>query len=888
MSARKKTTLRSLSKILYCHGNAVTRNDCVKLALTLLCLSPINAIFAGEPAQTAPVITHTLAHETLAKQLGWVDSAENYCGGYYLEAPFIYPVDVEKKNSVEITSNQTLFSQRTTSVLEGKVTVTREGQQITANKAYIYRDPATGKLSSMEMIGNVHLREPNTLIVGKQAHYNFISKSKSLIDVLYRTTLNGRQIAGPTNVAHTETQKPRKVTGLTAWGKAYEISQTEPRIYELSRASFSTCPPENPAWRLKASHIVLNKNSGRGYATNVRLLVKDVPVFYSPYVNFPIDKQRKSGFLWPTFGGSGKWGPYVLAPYYWNIAPNYDMTITGGLLTKRGVQVSDNFRYLTTTSSGNFIVNVLPNDQVFMNDQRAAQDLYGTNPNILNQPISVTQAELNRLENASPTRKSLIWRDHSQFNDHWSSNVDYNYASDDYYMRDFGNNLNEVMQNQLLQEGDLYFKSQNWNFTGRIQNYETLHPINVKVNAANQYRRFPQLILNGDYPDQIFGLGYFVNSEVTHFDIRPDPGSNTLLPIGNRANLQPGLNLPLYWRSFYINPRAQVALTQYQLTQTQQTNTPGSIKRAVPILDIASGLAFSREGTFLGYAFEQTLEPQIYYTYIPYRNQSEIPIFDTTVNALQYDQLFNYNRFSGIDRIGDANQVGVGVASRLIDQESGFEKARMGVGEIVYFANRLVTLCNSPSQCTDNPTNHANYQRLSPLSALLQYNVNPAWSLNSTALWNPVSKQINNTSLALHYQPQPDKLVNLGYSFARNGDYLSGVVTNNAENNLKLSDFSFAWPVVENWSAVGRWTEDWNSLHFQTIIYGLQYDSCCWAVRLVGGRTFTNLSEYGSPQYTSQYYIQFALKGLGNVGSGNPKSLLSSISGYNPQFGQEI
>ena len=234
----------------------------IKMICFILCFLPITVISASTESQPF-FVTHTLAHETLARQLGWVESAENKCGGYYLESPFIYPVDVDKKNSVEITSNQTLFSQRGTSILEGKVTVTREGQQITANKAYIYRDPHTGKLSSMEMLGDVHLREPNTLIVGKTGRYNFDTKTKSLINILYRTTLNGRQLAGP-HVGQAATQQPRKITVLTAWGKAYEFSQTEPRIYELSKASFSTCPPENPAWRLKASHIVLNKNTGRG------------------------------------------------------------------------------------------------------------------------------------------------------------------------------------------------------------------------------------------------------------------------------------------------------------------------------------------------------------------------------------------------------------------------------------------------------------------------------------------------------------------------------------------------------------------------------------------------------------------------------------------------
>lgn len=864
--------------------------------LIAVCLLPLSgAANTNDPTTTGPLnpLGYSPSSNTLASQLGWVPSTDNSCGGYYLEQPFVFPVTVEQNNSIEVTSNHGLISNRGTSILEGKVTLTRAGQQITSNKAYVFRD-AEGKPSAMEMIGNVNLREPNTLVVGKKGRYSFTTKTKSLMDILYRTTLSGHEIVGPNKVTPQEMQQERKITALTAWGKAYEFSSTEPRIYELSRTSFSTCPPTNPAWRVKASHIVLNKNTGRGYATNARIYVKSIPIFYFPYLNFSIDGQRKSGFLWPSYGGSNQSGPSLYAPFYWNMAPNYDMTITPALLTKRGVQVSNNFRYLSHTGSGNVTVGVLPNDKLFSDFQTAQEEQYrySTDP--------ITQAELNRLINASTTRKSLIWRDDSRFSPHWSSHVDFNYAGDDYYMRNFGN-LNQISQNQLLQEGDLYYKNENWNFTGRVQSFQTLHPVD-EVNVTNAYRRFPQLILNADYPEQPFGLEYFINNEVTHFEILNNPGAsanqtspagNVIFPVGNRLHTQPGISLPLNWTSFYVDPRIQLALSDYNLNQTVPTDTPNNIQRAVPIFDVLSGMSFERDTGFFHHAYQQTLEPQVYYTYIPYRNQSSIPVFDTTVNTLSYDAIFNYNRFSGIDRIGDANQVGVGVTTRFIDQETGLEKIRAGLGEIVYFANRNVTLCDTNKAgvtgCTDNQDNHSNFQRLSPLTGLLNYNVNPHWSVTDNTIWNPISKQLDNTTIALHYQPDEQRIINLGYNFARDGDVLSGVIVKNGENNnLKSTDFSFAWPVFREVSAVGRWTEDWNLNRLQNLLYGLQYDSCCWAIRLVGGRAFTNLDPNNQPIYNNEVFIQFALKGLGNVGNANPSGLLNnSISGYKSQFGQE-
>lgn len=824
--------------------------------------------------------SYTLAQEAIARQLGWVDNSQYFCGGYYQDDPIIQPLN-EKNNAIAISSEGGLLSQRSTSTLEGKVTVTRAGQQLTANKAYLYRNPTTGKLSAIDMIGDVHLREAHSLILGKKGRYNFDTQSKSLLDITYRTSIDTSKITRQKSVGVT--------TILTAFGSADEFAQTHPNVYDLSHATYSTCPPLNPTWQVKASHIVLDKNSGRGYATNARVLVKKIPVFYLPYISFSIDKQRKSGFLWPLIGGSNKWGPYLQTPFYWNLAPQYDMTITPGILTKRGFQLTDKFRYLSNHSEGDLIFTVLPNDRAFHDFQEgSAINTQYTNPvNTPNQTAAVTSAELNRLLNASDTRKSFVWRDDSQFNDHWSSHVDFNYAGDDYYLRDFGRSLNEIATDQLLQEGDLYYKSQNWNFTGRLQAYQTLHPIN-EAPVLNQYRRFPQLILNGDYPDQAFGLEYFVNSEATHFTILKTPGTLNNLPVGNRLHLQPGISLPLYGSAFYFNPRAQLALTSYDLTQITDTNAPSNKNRVLPIIDIATGFALERNAHLFGYAFQQTLEPEVYYTYIPYRSQASIPVFDTSVNTLTYDQIFNYNRFTGIDRIGDANQLGWGITTRLIDSETGLEKVRLGVGNILYFSHRRVTLCNDES-CSDNPNNPSNKYSLSPLSGVLNYHINRPWTFNASVIWDPISKQLANSTLAFQYRPDELHLFNFGYTYAKNGDVQSGVITNQSIDNLKVTDLSAAWPIFNNVSAVGRWSQNWNHDHLQNLLYGLQYDTCCWSARLVGGRAFTgfNPNYNNKPTYNNEVYIQFSLKGLGDIGSGSPSGLLSGIPGYNTQFGQE-
>ena len=825
---------------------------------------------------------HPLTKAVIIEELGWVPSHENRCGGYYLDAPFHYPQTLLDDGRIQITSDELLFSQRGTSVGQGKVTITRFGQQIIANKAYMYRDPQTGKLSDIDLMQKVVLREPNSMVVAQQGHLDLKTKAESLNDILYRTAIYNNTVTKRPTYTNPALQKTRKISQLSAWGQASEFRQDQPKIIKLSDASYSTCPPTSVAWQLKAKHIELNKNTGRGTANHARLLVRGVPVLYTPYFNFPIDSRRQTGFLPPTFGS--KSGGYVRTPYYVNLAPNYDTTITPAVLTQRGVQMADQFRYLTPVNEGNFNVAILPNDREFKAFQQTSEGHYGasTDENI--------QAELNRLEKASDTRKSLSWRDTAHYNPHWSSDVDFNYVSDDYYLRDdLMNNWNEVTQNQLLQQAQTTYKGKHWDFLGRMQGYQTMHLVDETV-IQNQYRRLPQLALSGDYPNAAHGLDFFTYNELTHFTITQTPGDNTVNPDGTRLHIQPGIGMPLNLPWFYFNPRLQVALTQYELTGISDA-FPANPHRALPIFDIHSGLYFDRNTSLFGTPYRQTLEPQAYYTYVPYKNQDNIPVFDTITNTLNYDQLFIYNRFSGLDRIADANQISVGVTTRFINQTSGFEKIRAGVGQILYFRDRRVTLCadNDPTCTQDTPSNPENRYNKSPLSGILNYNINPSWGITGNSIWNPITNHFDNQSIALHYQPGTSQIVNLGYNFVRNGDLLPGQLPDHtASGNLSQTDFSFAWPLGRDWTTVGRWTENWNRHYFQNMLYGLQYDSCCWAVRFVGGRVFSNLSPNNTPEYNKQFFIQFAMKGLGNIGPGDPSQLLSSsISGYQTNFGQD-
>jgi LPS-assembly protein len=854
-------------------------------------LAPI-ALANNKPARS-------LTFSEIAEALGWVETEENCCGGFYLEPSFITPAISLEKNHIQLSSNQgIIFSLHGTSISQGKITITQDGQQVIANKGYLYRDPITGKLNAVDLIGHVILRQPNELVLADYGHVDLKLKQKSLRHILYRNAIYSKTSSvKPVMPNNEQIQHEHKVYQLSAWGTAEQFEQNKPNVLLFHQANYSTCPPLSPVWQIKASELELDKNKGRGTAKNARLVVKGMPILYTPYLSFPIDSRRKTGFLAPTLRpNTTQSGMTITEPFYWNLAPNYDDTITPAILMKRGFQLTNLFRYLTTKTEGNIKITALPHDRLFSTLKETARNTYGSSTN------SLYQAQLNRLENASTLRKAFSWENNAHFDEHWTSTLNYNYVSDDYYTTNFSNGLTQITPNQLLQQADLTYMGQFWQFRANIQGYQTLHPLNQN-QFNNEYMRLPQLTLGGNYTDDNSGLTYSIDNDLSHFVIRKDPGASVLKPFGTRLNIQPAISWPEYHSAFFFNPRLQFAMTGYTVHQIPANNNQTIFNahlqnphRALPIFDISSGMYFERRFSVLKYNLIQTLEPQFYYTYIPYQNQNNLPLFDTTLNILTYDQLFTYNRFSGIDRIGDANQLAIGLATRFMDQESGTQKIYAGIGQIAYFHDRLVTLCSNDfngihgfQDCSTSTAMTENHVNRSPLSGILSYNLTPYWTFTSNTIYDTHVNNVKNETLTLGYSTDSQKSINLSYTYALNGAVLQTNPVGSSANNLSQTDLSFIWPITHNWSTLGRWTENFNTARFQNLLFGLQYDSCCWAVRFLVGRTFTNVNASNTLQYNTESYIQFALKGLGNFGTGDPNSALNSnVTSYQTDFGQDF
>jgi len=838
-----------------------------KNTLVLFALLPL--IFFPSITPSKSIVDDT---KSVAEQLGWVSQPETefLCGGTFVDHNILMPESLKgKEDVIDFSADHSSYSQEGPSKLSGNVTITRAGQQIMADSAVLKRDPKTQKFDRTEFTGQVVLREPGKVIIGENGHVKLNKNTGAFDNVKYRVYVG----------AEIPSEEGGVLYGLSAWGEAGHVNRRQSGIYVLRDSTYTTCAPDINSWKLSATKITLNQDEGWGDARHVKLKVKNVPVLYIPYFNFPLDKRRKSGVLFPTYGETSESGVDISVPIYLNLAPNYDATITPRLMTKRGEQLNGVFRYLTQTSEGRIKGSYLKGDDQFNHFQKEASSKFSGNPS------------LNRLLRESTDRELFGYRNKTKFNQHWFSKIDYNYVSDDYYFQDFGGSLSESTNNQLIRTGDLNYQGESWDLFARLQSYQTLHPVN-QVPTDEQYKRLPQLGANAEFPHQAYGMSYHLASEFVNFDRNRSPGeSNDDVVKGQRYYLEPGISWPAVWMSGYVTPSVKLSSTQYEL-HNQQPGKESSITRVLPIASVDAGMFFDRDVKIFDRQYQQTLEPRAYYLYVPHDGQKDIPVFDSSIQTFTFDQLFRDNRFSGVDRIGDANQISFALTSRALESDSGFEKFRISLGEIFYFRDREVTLCDTPGCSDRNITVGATSRTasFSPIVGDITYSLNRHWSARVGTAWDPESGAVNNGYTYVQYKPSPEKIINLGYNFVRSGDVIdinlsTGLPDDTNNNNLNQVDLSFAWPLHKNWNAMGRWNYNLSHHHLQTYFYGLEYDSCCWALRFVGARTYRSLNERQHPVFENNFYIQFLLKGLGALGSEDPHEILTKgIRGYTDYF----
>jgi LPS-assembly protein len=786
-----------------------------------------------------------------AQCLGWhADQSSPLCRGSYRP---ITVISLATPDEMHIMADRISFYPNKRSTLSGHVEVQQNQRIVNAQTAYVFRDPKNNQISKIELLGNVRYLEPDRLLIARKATINPQDKSGQTEDVLYRFNINRRQAV------------------LPAWGRANIIQRFANSDYLLRHATYTTCAPQDKAWDLEAKSIAIDNQKAVGVARNVKLRIHEWPILYVPYLSFPTSKERKSGFLMPLAGYSNVGGFDLGLPYYWNIAPNYDLTLTPHLYTERNVMMGGEFRYLTEHSVGIITGNFLPNDAAYRNF------------------LNSNEEQFPWLKDKSTNRWYFGVLNTTQFNSDLRLNVNVQEVSDDYYFQDFSTNLALITQRQLLRQADLTYATEHWTFRGMAQSFQTLHPIN-ETPTADQYERLPQLLAHGYYYDLPVQANLNVLGQYDQFFWPTSPWKAWAIemPQGPRFHFNPVLSVPQRNQWGYITPSVEFVENYYQV-QNNWYDTHTDYNRFIPRYNVQGGLFFDRNFNFMGNSYSQTLEPSLFYLYVPFDNQSQLPIYDTGHMIFNFDQLFRTNRFSGFDRIGDANQLSYALTSRWLSERSGTELASFSIGQIAYFSDRKVQLCRSPTGfCVADPLEIGQLSPdagTSPIASRVSYRLNSFWKLVGDYIWDPATSATNNGDLNVHYQPQPNAIINLGYSYLVNGDVTRVKNNTGTDNALHQVIASFAWPLSDRWSSIGAYSYNISKDYSMMSLLGMQYDSCCWAVRVLGGRTFQSLDKGSLPQYNNNIYLQILLKGLGSVANSDPGSILNTyIPGYNDPF----
>lgn len=776
------------------------------------------------------------------------------CGGYYQPPQFAPNTPSIQLANTDISADYNSISLKGVSTLTGNVALERGAFRLKADQLSFYRDPHTKKVVTATVQGNVLVEEPTARLFGTEAHLDLATEQYDIRNAQFRLY-----------PAH-------------ARGTAASISQQRDHPIYMQDITYTTCAPNDNVWEVRAKSVSLDQTNNQGIARNAWIYIKDVPIAYTPYLSFPLSKERKSGFLAPSYVNSSNSGFEFSQPYYLNLAENYDDTITANWYSKRGFQLQNEFRYLLNNGHGVIYAEWLPHDHTFASFRESN----------LSGPVNFNDPRVEVLESASAERKAFSLTHHSQLSSQWVVNVDYEYVSDDNYLSDNNPAYFDLNSRTLEREIETEYYSRYWSLYGRALDYQTLQPFDASIQQV-PYNVLPQFFLIGQ-TDNFSGLNYGLNTQVSVFTHDDELFTHDPVTEGNRYGLTPEISWGWERPFGYINPRAQLSYMNYDLnlgTSDQDINNPVHPTRTVPIIDIDSGLFFDRTFSFLGNQYSQSLEPRLYYLYVPYRDQSDLPNFDSELMEFNYAQLFRTNRFSGYDRIGDANQVSYAATSRFINNTTGSERARFSIGQIYYFDDREVSTCDSSEfpDCIEDEDPWYN-RSYSPLVSEFYYYINTNWSGLIELQWNPNTvTSLEQRRFQLNYQDEKKRLLSLGYSFIYQGNPDPAQPVDSSQNNLEQIDAAFGWQILPRWNILAGIEYDITNRFSVENFAGIEYENCCWAVRVGTQRYLTINSNEDDQQFDEQYFIQFSLKGLAAVGN-SPGSLFSQeLQGYKDTFG---
>lgn len=632
--------------------------------------------------------------------------------------------------------------------------------------------------------------------------------------------------------------------GSPARGEAGTIAlDNEKKSVALNQVTFTTCPPGQESWWLKASEVNMNQDEVFGEAWNATVWLEGVPIFYTPYINFPIRDERKSGLLNPSFTNSSKNGFDVSTPYYWNIAPNYDLTFTPREMTKRGLMYKTEYRYMPDENfSGTFYSEYMNDDQIY-EDRRWLTHL--------EQDVKYLNGDLD-----------------------WNINYTKVDAEDYNYFNDLDSKIGqELVDSQLMQSSSVTYSQADWNFKTEVRSYQIL----VK-NALAPHQLMPQMTYNQYFVND--GYDIAINSEMSNFQNNSEASKAY---NGQRLHVEPSLNVPIFEApGYYLNAESKLMATYYQQQTPDNytsglyyqkyglTDIDGSASRVLPELRIHGGMTFDRQTSFNSQPFTQTLEPEVQYLYIPYKDQSHIGLYDTTSMQSDYYNLFSDRRFAGLDRISDANRISYGATTRLFDKDNT-ERVRFTAGQAYDFVRPKVRLT---STTTEDETSR------SLLSVRLDTHPTDDWYTHSGLEYSTTFSKTSTANSAIEYQ-QEKFTGQVNYRYVAKENF---VVQNTDDKDISQAGLLFSVPVNQDWQLISAHYRDTKTGKTADNLLGARYDSCCWAISMTYemNKTPDNTTLEAKPE--TSYGLQFQFKGMGSVGKGKTSGLDTKLVPYTRPF----
>jgi LPS-assembly protein len=584
----------------------------------------------------------------------------------------------------------------------------------------------------------------------------------------------------------------------------------------LDNVSFSTCPVTDRAWEIKSKQIVLDTRANKGTGHGTKLEFKDVPFIYLPWMTFPIGPQRQSGFFFPNLGGSSRNGAEVSLPYYWNIRPNADLMAEPVYYAKRGVDFAGEFRYLTRRQRGSLSFNYLPNDSEYLSENPLA-------------------------DNSTRYRAQL---EHvADLPGDWRFRIDATDVSDSSYFEDFAHGPEGTSIPFTERLAEATYRDEHWNVRAQVQDFQT-----IDENLADEdrpYARTPRVLASGDWDLGLGAIDYGFDAELVNFE-------RNIGVTGWRFDAAPRVGFDWSAPGFFVRPSGGFRYTQYAL-KNSEPGTDDSPTRSLPFASLDAGLVFERAAGSRGQR-RVTLEPRALYLYAPFREQSNLPLFDTGLPDLNLVQLFRANRYVGADRVNDANQVSFGLTSRLFNADSGAQYLAASFGQAYYFEKPRVVLPDEPVATRDS----------SDFIAQVSLTAYKNWNVEAGLQWNPEDTRSERSQFRLQYRPGGDRVLNLSYRAQR--------------NRLEQTEVSGAWPIGKHWNVYGRGVYSLRDSQILERFAGFEYRACCWRLRAVARRSVSNRE--GTQE--SSFYIQLELNGLASVGDADA-FLEHTIRGYSPE-----